>query len=162
MSEKVKLSKDGSSIDFVQSESLPTSMKKFRQSPEIEGFYRFIFENDLYREAYGILDRIIQGRKAKKAAEKAAVKEASKAVKDAEKAMAKAAAQKAKEVEKANASAKGAKPVVKAPPAKTTLKPTPKAAAKPAKVAATKKPASKAAAKPAAKAKPGKAKPKKR
>ena len=50
MSEKVKLSKDGSSIDFVASESLPTSMKKFRQSPEIEGFYRFIFENDLQKD----------------------------------------------------------------------------------------------------------------
>lgn len=67
MAEKVKLSKDGSSIDFVQSESLPTSLKKFRQSPEIEGFYRFIFENDLQKEAFDILDRIIFHRKAKKA-----------------------------------------------------------------------------------------------
>lgn len=66
MAEKVKLSKDGSSIDFVQSESLPTSVKKFRQSPEIEGFYRFIFENDLQKEAAEILDRIIQERKNKK------------------------------------------------------------------------------------------------
>ncbi|WP_374021169.1 hypothetical protein [Bdellovibrio bacteriovorus] len=66
MAEKVKLSKDGSSIDFVQSDSLPTSLKKFRQSPEIEGFYRFIFENDLQKEAYDILDRIIIQRKAKK------------------------------------------------------------------------------------------------
>ena len=49
MAEKVKLSKDGNSIDFVQSESIPTSVKKFRQSPEIEGFYRFIFENDLQK-----------------------------------------------------------------------------------------------------------------
>ncbi len=49
MAEKVKLSKDGSSIDFVQSDSLPTSLKKFRQSPEIEGFYRFVFENDLQK-----------------------------------------------------------------------------------------------------------------
>ena len=31
---KVKLSKDGNSIDFVQSESIPASVKKFRQSPE--------------------------------------------------------------------------------------------------------------------------------
>lgn len=61
--EKVKLSKDGSSIDFVASESLPTSTKKFRQSPEIEGFYRFIFENDLRGEAAEILDRIILRRK---------------------------------------------------------------------------------------------------
>lgn len=61
--EKVKLSKDGSSIDFVQSDSLPTSVKKFRQSPEIEGFYRFIFENDLRVEGYEILYQIIQRRK---------------------------------------------------------------------------------------------------
>jgi hypothetical protein len=55
MAEKVKLSEDGSSIDFVASDSLPTSMKKFRQSPEIEGFYRFVYENDLQREAFDIL-----------------------------------------------------------------------------------------------------------
>jgi hypothetical protein len=64
MAEKVKLSEDGSSIDFVQSDSLPTSTKKFRQSPEIEGFYRFVYENDLQHEAYLILDGIIQRRKA--------------------------------------------------------------------------------------------------
>ncbi len=66
MAEKVKLSEDGSSIDFVQSDSLPTSVKKFRQSPEIEGFYRFVFENDLQSEAFDILDGIIQRRKALK------------------------------------------------------------------------------------------------
>ncbi len=66
MADKVKLSKDGSSIDFVQSESVPTSIKKFRQSPEIEGFYRFIYENDLQKEAFEILDRIVTGRKQKK------------------------------------------------------------------------------------------------
>lgn len=70
MADKVKLSKDGSSIDFVQSESIPTSLKKLRQSPEIEGFYRFIYENDLQKEAYEILDRIIVQRKAKKSQEK--------------------------------------------------------------------------------------------
>lgn len=64
MAEKVKLSEDGSSIDFVQSDSLPTSIKKFRQSPEIEGFYRFVYENDLQREAYEILEKIVQRRKA--------------------------------------------------------------------------------------------------
>lgn len=76
MAEKVKLSKDGSSIDFVQSENVPTSLKKFRQSPEIEGFYRFIFENDLQKEAYDILDRIIMGRKAKKSQARKEAKEA--------------------------------------------------------------------------------------
>lgn len=79
MADKVKLSKDGSSIDFVQSESLPTSLKKFRQSPEIEGFYRFVFENDLQKESYDILDRIIQQRKMKKADAK---KEAAAAAKE--------------------------------------------------------------------------------
>lgn len=64
VADKVKLSEDGSSIDFVQSDSLPTSIKKFRQSPEIEGFYRFVYENDLQREAFDILEKIVQRRKA--------------------------------------------------------------------------------------------------
>lgn len=93
MAEKVKLSKDGSSIDFVQSDSLPTSLKKFRQSPEIEGFYRFIFENDLQKEAYEILDRIIFQRKAKKAGAK---KEAQAAAKEEKAAAKKEAAAKGK------------------------------------------------------------------
>ncbi|MGE4130811.1 MAG: hypothetical protein AB7F86_04190 [Bdellovibrionales bacterium] len=63
MAEKVKLSEDGSSIDFVQSDSLPSSLKKFRQSPEIEGFYRFIYENDLQREAFEILEKIVLRRR---------------------------------------------------------------------------------------------------
>ncbi len=79
MAEKVKLSKDGSSIDFVQSDNIPTSLKKFRQSPEIEGFYRFVFENDLQKEAYEIMDRIITIRKQKKAGAK---KEAAAAAKE--------------------------------------------------------------------------------
>ncbi len=79
MAEKVKLSKDGSSIDFVQSDSMPTSLKKFRQSPEIEGFYRFVFENDLQKESYEILDQIIIVRKAKKSM---AAKEAKAAAKE--------------------------------------------------------------------------------
>jgi hypothetical protein len=79
MAEKVKLSKDGSSIDFVQSDGIPTSLKKFRQSPEIEGFYRFVFENDLQKESYEILDQILIARKAKKSM---AAKEAKAAAKE--------------------------------------------------------------------------------
>lgn len=138
MAEKVKLSKDGSSIDFVQSESLPTSLKKFRQSPEIEGFYRFIFENDLQKEAYEILDRIVTGRKAAKKAQKTESKAAAKleaqAVAAQEK-QAKAAAQ-----EKLQAKAKPAPAPVKA-------------VAKPAVKAAPAKPVAKVAAKPVVKAK---------
>ncbi len=41
---------------------IPASLKKFRQSPEIEGFYRFIYENDLRTEAFQIIDDITQKR----------------------------------------------------------------------------------------------------
>lgn len=138
MAEKVKLSKDGSSIDFVQSESIPTSVKKFRQSPEIEGFYRFIYENDLQKEAYEILERIVTLRKAKKKLEKqeAAPKKAEVTVKmatvkkktvvtvEAKKVAVKAApTKKAAPVKKAVAKAAPAKK------AKTTAKPAAKKAA---------------------------------
>ena len=70
MAGKVKLSKDGSSIVFSTSDSLPNSPKKFRKSPEIEGFYRFVFENGLQSEAHQILEQIIERRKADKKAKK--------------------------------------------------------------------------------------------
>lgn len=60
---RVKVSSDGN-IDFVAGEAMPSTVKKFRQSPEIEGFYRFIYENDLRTEAYDILNQIIDRRKA--------------------------------------------------------------------------------------------------
>ena len=63
------MAKDNSSSS---DSALPSSIKKFRQSPEIEGFYRFIYENDLRSEAIKILNRIIiQRRKEKKAKAKA-------------------------------------------------------------------------------------------
>lgn len=37
--------------------------KKFRQTPEIEGFYRFVYENDLQKESLEVLERIIRKRK---------------------------------------------------------------------------------------------------
>ena len=84
MAEKVKLSKDGNSIDFVQSESIPTSVKKFRQSPEIEGFYKFIFENDLQKEAFAILERVVNARKSKKKSDKVEATATAQAAKRAE------------------------------------------------------------------------------
>jgi hypothetical protein len=66
MAAKVKLSKDGSNIDFSASETIPASIKKFKKSPEIEGFYRFVFENDLQKEAFQILASIITRRKTEK------------------------------------------------------------------------------------------------
>lgn len=50
--------------------AIPASLKKFRQSPEIEGFYRFIYENDLRTEAFAIVDDISQKRLAAKAKKK--------------------------------------------------------------------------------------------
>lgn len=67
---KVNLSKDGRSIDFKTSDTLPTSAKKFRQSPEVQGFYSFIYDNGLQREAYEILSKILKDRKAEKKAAK--------------------------------------------------------------------------------------------
>ncbi|MEM7646265.1 MAG: hypothetical protein AAF203_05100 [Pseudomonadota bacterium] len=50
--------------------AIPASLKKFRQSPEIEGFYRFIYENDLRTEAFAIVDDISQKRLAAKSKKK--------------------------------------------------------------------------------------------
>lgn len=58
---KVQISQDGT-IDFTSSEATPTTLKKLRQSPEIESFYRFIYETDLRYEACQILDEIIEKR----------------------------------------------------------------------------------------------------
>lgn len=46
----------------LENQGIPASLKKFRQSPEIEGFYRFIYENDLRTEAFQIIDDITQKR----------------------------------------------------------------------------------------------------
>ena len=59
--EKVKVTNDGN-INFVQQEHLPINVKKLRQSPEIEGFYRFVFENDLRIEAFQIISDILDKR----------------------------------------------------------------------------------------------------
>lgn len=75
--EKVKISKDGSSIDFIQSETL-ANPKKFRSSVEVESFYRFIHENDLRKESLEIIERIASGRKAAKVAAKVSAKSAAK------------------------------------------------------------------------------------
>ncbi len=152
MAEKVKLSKDGNSIDFVQSENIPTSLKKFRNSPEIEGFYRFIFENDLQKEAYEILDRIVVGRKAAKKAQKTETQKQNKID--------------ALEVKKAAAAKIEPKVVVpKMATPKAVAKATAKAPAKPAfkaktpvKAAAKTKATAKPAAKPTAKSATKKAK----
>ena len=56
-----KKSKNKNSEDL-NPHGIPPSLKKLRQSPEIEGFYRFIHENDLRIETFGIIDQISQKR----------------------------------------------------------------------------------------------------
>lgn len=143
MENKVKISKDGASIDFAQSDKVPVSPKKFRQGPELEGFYRFIFENDLRKEALQVIDRIYLSRKAIKMKKPL---EALKKAKDA-----------AQQALKSAVLATPAPKVSKAAKA-TKVEAAPKAAkvaAKPAKAAAPVKAAAKKAApvKAAAKAK---------
>jgi len=75
--EKVKVNTDGS-IDFKTGESIPTTAKRFRQSPEIEAFYRFVYENDLREEALLVLNDIREQREELKALEKEKKKEAKK------------------------------------------------------------------------------------
>jgi hypothetical protein len=59
-------------------EQLPSSFKKFRQLPEMEAFYRFIYENDLRKEGKTIIDRILLQRKAEKLAARSSKKKAAK------------------------------------------------------------------------------------
>tara|TARA_B100001248_G_C27399064_1_gene468360 strand:- start:7970 stop:8212 length:243 start_codon:yes stop_codon:yes gene_type:complete len=70
--EKVKSTRaKKKSSDTAEGQALPSSFKKFRQLPEIEAFYRFVYENDLRKEGKKILERIILQRKAEKLSTKA-------------------------------------------------------------------------------------------
>lgn len=80
--EKVKVSNDGT-IDFKTGESIPTTPKRFRQSPEIEAFYRFVYENDLREEALKVLNVIRLEREEQRLLEKEKKKEEKKLAKKA-------------------------------------------------------------------------------
>lgn len=60
-------------------DALPSSFKKFRRVPEVEAFYRFIYENDLRKEGKVIIDKILMKRKMVKLAAKVQKKAAKKA-----------------------------------------------------------------------------------
>ncbi len=89
--EKVKVSTDGT-IDFKTDETIPSTAKRFKQSPEIEAFYRFVTENDLREEALAILTVIQDEREELRLIEKEERKrerqQARKEAKEAEKAAA--------------------------------------------------------------------------
>ena len=102
----------------------------YEHSLYVQGFYRFIFENDLQKEAFEILERIVNARKSKKKSDKVEATATAQAAKRAE------AAPKP-EVTKKAASVKKPEPVpVKKPaPAKVVVaakikKVAPKPAAK--------------------------------
>lgn len=47
-------------------ESAPMTPKTFRNHPDMENFFRFIYDNDLRVEALQIIDTIIVDRRARK------------------------------------------------------------------------------------------------
>lgn len=47
---------------------ISASLKNFRHHPDMENFYRFIYENDLRLEALAILDEVLQEKGAKRQA----------------------------------------------------------------------------------------------
>ena len=56
-------------IEGKPGEATASSLKNFRHHPDIENFYRFIYENDLRYEALGIIDQFLidkQNRKKSK------------------------------------------------------------------------------------------------
>ena len=51
---------------------MSASFKNFRHHPDMENFYRFIFENDLRHEALAIMNQMVAQKQAEKAAKKSA------------------------------------------------------------------------------------------
>ncbi|MCB0348156.1 MAG: hypothetical protein KDD37_04940 [Bdellovibrionales bacterium] len=81
--EKAKTSrkaKASGNTEQTGAEQLPSSFKKFRQLPEMEAFYRFIYENDLRKEGKAIIDRLLMSRKAEKLAARSSKKKSAKVV----------------------------------------------------------------------------------
>lgn len=50
-------------IEYEESDSFPTAPKKFRQSAELEALYKFIYENNLRREFFPILNKLYKLKK---------------------------------------------------------------------------------------------------
>ena len=77
--EKTTKTKTAKNTDATVTDALPSSFKKFRRIPEVESFYRFIFENDLRKEGKVIIDKILLKRKLVKMANKLSKKSTRKA-----------------------------------------------------------------------------------
>lgn len=59
-------SQSGLAMAAATAEPAAGSLKNFRHHPDIENFYRFIFENDLRYEALEIIDRMALQRETRK------------------------------------------------------------------------------------------------
>lgn len=65
--ELIEFLKDKNEIHFKGgNEPLPNTFKKFRQTPELRSLYAFIYENDLRKEAFQIINEIFKIRKKQK------------------------------------------------------------------------------------------------
>ena len=78
--DKTTKTKNTKNTDNSVTDALPSSFKKFRRIPEVESFYRFIFENDLRKEGKVIIDKILLKRKLIRMAAKNASKKTSRAL----------------------------------------------------------------------------------
>ena len=57
---------DESAAKAAQGAEVSTSLKNFRHHPDMENFYRFIYENDLRFEALEIIDKILAEKQARR------------------------------------------------------------------------------------------------
>ena len=62
--ELIQFSEEKGTIAFNKEESpVPVAIKKFRKSPELKSFYKFIHDNDLRKEAFQTINNIFKSRK---------------------------------------------------------------------------------------------------
>ena len=53
-------------IESPATETVKYNMRTFRSSPDVENFYRFVYDNDLRDETHQILEIVVKAMKPKK------------------------------------------------------------------------------------------------
>ena len=59
----IKFSEEKGTIEFNKEDSVPIAIKKFRKSPELKSLYKFIYENDLRKDAFLVINNLFKSRK---------------------------------------------------------------------------------------------------
>ncbi len=59
-------SKKKNRVEFNNPDSVPTTLKKFKQSAGVEALYQFIYENNIRREFFSTLNKLYKLKKYKK------------------------------------------------------------------------------------------------